>query len=361
MDMRLELVPLRSTDVDRSKAFYVDRVGFGLDHDVQPGNGMRIVQLTPPGSACSVVVGVGIGDPDAAPVQGLHLVVDDLDAVRGTLVGNGVEVSDGQRHGRRRALRLLQRPRRQLLGAPADLPLTGETSRRSSAQPGSGGCSGEVCVGGAWESFLMQATRSSQDSVAATLDEVSRLHAVRTDADAGLFELAAVFADQHSGDSLPRSRTPLPGLERAVRVGGVGTPRVAELAWAELGARLQISPWSAKRLVADALDVRHRLPLVWAQVVARRARVSNARRVAVATRHLSVEAAARVDAAMVDHVDGSLSWGRFEARLAGKIVAADPALAAAREDARLSPSSSRNGPGPPSRAPPGSTCGPRSG
>ena len=93
MDMRLELVPLRSTDVDRSKAFYVDQVGFGLDHDVEPGNGMRIVQLTPPGSACSVVVGVGIGDPDAAPVQGLHLVVDDLDAVRGTRVGNGVEVS----------------------------------------------------------------------------------------------------------------------------------------------------------------------------------------------------------------------------------------------------------------------------
>ena len=94
MDMRLELVPLRSTDVDRSKAFYVDQVGFGLDHDVEPGNGMRIVQLTPPGSACSVVVGIGIGDPDAAPVLGLHLVVDDLDAVRGTLVGNGVEVSE---------------------------------------------------------------------------------------------------------------------------------------------------------------------------------------------------------------------------------------------------------------------------
>jgi catechol 2,3-dioxygenase-like lactoylglutathione lyase family enzyme len=94
MDMRLELVPLRSTDVDRSVAFYVDRVGFALDHDVQPGNGMRIVQLTPPGSACSVVVGVGMGDPDAAPVHGLHLVVDDLDAVRGTLVGKGVEVSE---------------------------------------------------------------------------------------------------------------------------------------------------------------------------------------------------------------------------------------------------------------------------
>jgi hypothetical protein len=55
--------PLPSSDVDRSKEFYVDRVGFGLDHDVSPGNGLRIVQLTPPGSACSVVLGVGIEIP----------------------------------------------------------------------------------------------------------------------------------------------------------------------------------------------------------------------------------------------------------------------------------------------------------
>ena len=94
MDMRLELVPLPSSDVDRSKEFYVDRVGFGLDHDVSPGNGMRIVQLTPPGSACSVVVGVGIGDPQGGPVKGLHLVVDDIEAARAELRGRGVEVSE---------------------------------------------------------------------------------------------------------------------------------------------------------------------------------------------------------------------------------------------------------------------------
>jgi catechol 2,3-dioxygenase-like lactoylglutathione lyase family enzyme len=94
VEMRLELVPLRSTDVDRSKAFYVDQVGFDLDHDVSPGNGMRVVQLTPPGSACSVVFGVGISDPDAAPVLNLHLVVDDLEGARGALVAKGVEVSD---------------------------------------------------------------------------------------------------------------------------------------------------------------------------------------------------------------------------------------------------------------------------
>ena len=91
--MRLEVVPLPCTDVDAAKAFYVGQVGFVLDHDVEPGNGMRVVQLTPPGSACSIVVGVGTSDPDAPRVRGLHLVVDDLDAVRRTLLDRGVEVS----------------------------------------------------------------------------------------------------------------------------------------------------------------------------------------------------------------------------------------------------------------------------
>jgi len=93
MDMRLELVPLPSNDVDASKTFYVERVGFTLDHDVEPGNGMRIVQLTPPGSDCSVVIGVGIGDPAAPPVTGLHLVVDDIEAARAELLERGVDVS----------------------------------------------------------------------------------------------------------------------------------------------------------------------------------------------------------------------------------------------------------------------------
>ena len=99
MDMRLEVVPLPSTDVDLSKAFYVDQVGFKLDHDVEPGNGMRVVQLTPPGSACSIVIGVGISDPNAAPVLNLHLVVDDVDLARRTLMDNEVEVSEVQDMG----------------------------------------------------------------------------------------------------------------------------------------------------------------------------------------------------------------------------------------------------------------------
>lgn len=92
--MRLELVSLRSTDVDRIKAFHNDQVGFILDHDVEPGNAMRAVQLTPPGAPCSIVFGVGMTDPNAPAVHGLHLVVDDLQAVRATLLGNGAGVSE---------------------------------------------------------------------------------------------------------------------------------------------------------------------------------------------------------------------------------------------------------------------------
>ncbi|WP_138442752.1 VOC family protein [Sinomonas susongensis] len=96
MDMKLEVVPLPVTDIDRSKTFYTTVLGFTLDHDVEPGNGMRIVQLTPPGSACSVVIGTGMGggSPDGSRVQGLHLVVDDISAARDLLRGRGADVSD---------------------------------------------------------------------------------------------------------------------------------------------------------------------------------------------------------------------------------------------------------------------------
>jgi catechol 2,3-dioxygenase-like lactoylglutathione lyase family enzyme len=95
MEMRLEVVPLPVDDVDASLAFYVERVGFVLDHDVRPGNGMRVVQLTPPGSACSVVIGTGIGDAGRAPrVKNLHLVVADVAAARRELAERGVEVGE---------------------------------------------------------------------------------------------------------------------------------------------------------------------------------------------------------------------------------------------------------------------------
>ncbi len=95
--MKLELVPVPVSDVDRAKAFYVEQVGFHLDHDVEPGNGMRVVQLTPPGSACSILVGTGMGDlADRQPgsVKGLHLVVANIRTVRAELAGRGVTVSD---------------------------------------------------------------------------------------------------------------------------------------------------------------------------------------------------------------------------------------------------------------------------
>lgn len=83
--MKLELVPIPVTDMDRAKAFYADAVGFKVDHDVTPAEGVRIVQLTPPGSACSIVLGQGVGEFDSmqpGAVKGLHLVVDDITAVR---------------------------------------------------------------------------------------------------------------------------------------------------------------------------------------------------------------------------------------------------------------------------------------
>ena len=94
MDMKLELVPVPVTDVDRAKAFY-ERVGFVADVDVRPTPGMRVVQLTPPGSACSIVIGTGLGEiSEVAPgtLRGLHLVVDDLEKARDDLRGRGVEV-----------------------------------------------------------------------------------------------------------------------------------------------------------------------------------------------------------------------------------------------------------------------------
>jgi catechol 2,3-dioxygenase-like lactoylglutathione lyase family enzyme len=100
MNMKLEVVPLPVTDVERSLSFYVERVGFHLDHDVKPGNGMRVVQLTPPGSACSIVFGVGMGDSNPpGSIKNVHLVVDDVSEVRRALVERGVDVSEIQDMG----------------------------------------------------------------------------------------------------------------------------------------------------------------------------------------------------------------------------------------------------------------------
>lgn len=94
MDLRLELVLIPVSDVDRAKEFYVERAGFRLDVDTSPVEGMRVVQMTPPGSACSITVGEGLGLAEPGSVRGTHLVATDIVAARHELAGRGVEVSE---------------------------------------------------------------------------------------------------------------------------------------------------------------------------------------------------------------------------------------------------------------------------
>ena len=99
MDLKLEVVPIPVSDVDAAKAFYVEQVGFNLDHDARPNEQMRVVQMTPPGSACSVVIGVGLPLGEPGSVKGVQLVVEDLDAVREQQAGRGVGISEIQQLG----------------------------------------------------------------------------------------------------------------------------------------------------------------------------------------------------------------------------------------------------------------------
>jgi catechol 2,3-dioxygenase-like lactoylglutathione lyase family enzyme len=94
MDWKIELVAIPVTDVDRAKAFYVDQVGFNADHDYQVDETIRFVQLTPPGSACSVVMGLGITDMPPGSQRGVQMVVGDVAAAREHLVSHGVEASE---------------------------------------------------------------------------------------------------------------------------------------------------------------------------------------------------------------------------------------------------------------------------
>jgi catechol 2,3-dioxygenase-like lactoylglutathione lyase family enzyme len=94
MDFKLELVLIPVSDVDRAKAFYEDGCGFNLDVDHQPNDEFRVVQFTPPGSACSLTFGIGITDADPGSYRGTHLIVADIEAARTELTGRGVEVSE---------------------------------------------------------------------------------------------------------------------------------------------------------------------------------------------------------------------------------------------------------------------------
>ena len=123
MDWKLELIAIPVSDVDRAKAFYVDQVGFVADHDHRVSDELRFVQLTPPGSACSIALGVGVTDAEPGSVRGMQVVVADADAARAHLVENGVEASEVQEYpwgrfvffadpdGNRWSVQELQRPR----------------------------------------------------------------------------------------------------------------------------------------------------------------------------------------------------------------------------------------------------------
>ena len=94
--MRLELIQVPVSDIDRAKEFYVEKVGFDADHDHQVSDELRFVQLTPPGSACSIALTSGAHRMGAGSIEGLQMVVDDVEAARQELVDRGVEVSDVQ-------------------------------------------------------------------------------------------------------------------------------------------------------------------------------------------------------------------------------------------------------------------------
>jgi Domain of unknown function (DUF222) len=138
-------------------------------------------------------------------------------------------------------------------------------------------------------------------------------------------QIAAHWADLHPGDALPQRR--LPGTQHPVRLGGQGTPTVGDLAAAELGCVLRISDGAAAKLIADALDLRHRLPLVRAAAHTGQVPAHQARRIATATRHLTADQAALVDERITPAL-GALSWTRLHTLLEAAIIQADPAGAA---------------------------------
>ncbi len=165
------------------------------------------------------------------------------------------------------------------------------------------------------------------------LDAFEVWHVEQLDREIRKFVAAAHFADLHHPDKDAVPADMLPGSEQARRLGGAGTPLVMEFAAAELGARMGKSPYAGRSLMADALDVRHRLPLLWARVCAGEVAVGYARFVAQQTRDLSDGAAGFVDVEVSEYADGRLTWSRFETLVAAKIVDADPEAAAQRERA----------------------------
>lgn len=170
-------------------------------------------------------------------------------------------------------------------------------------------------------------------SGAELLDRVDVLHECRRRAEVDILVAAAEFAVQHGEGSVDLSEARRPARQQLARLGGEGTPAVAEFAPVVFGCRLGLSSWAGRSLFADVLDLRWRLPNIWAALLAGDARVQHARFVARRTRELSPEAAGYVDLRLAASCDGAVSWARFEELVQAAVKAADVAAAFAREQA----------------------------
>jgi hypothetical protein len=168
-------------------------------------------------------------------------------------------------------------------------------------------------------------------SGAELLDHVDTLATTQRRCEVEIIKAAVQHAYLHDRDSLDPAESGRPGRERVRRLGGSGTPEVTEFAAAALGARLGLSTVSAGLLMADGLDLCHRLPQLWQRVVAGEVRVYLARLVARKTRDLTPEQAAYVDARVAPYADGRLTWTRFQTLVEGVVAAADAEATAVRE------------------------------
>lgn len=163
------------------------------------------------------------------------------------------------------------------------------------------------------------------------LDHAASLAAMQRRCEVEILKVAVQHAYLHDPDSLDPTESAKPGRERARRVGGAGTPEVTEFAAGELGARLGVSTISAWMLMADGLDICHRVPRLWRRLAAGEVRVHLARLVARRSRDLTAEQAAYVDERVTPYADGRLTWTRFQAVVDGVVAAADPDVTAERE------------------------------
>lgn len=168
----------------------------------------------------------------------------------------------------------------------------------------------------------------TEDELLAHAESVAR---AQRQAEAETIRIAVQHAVLNNPDRLDPDEARKPGREQAKQLGGAGTPKVLEFAPAVLGARLQLSTGAAHSLMADALDIAHRLPRLWRRVEALEVKASYARFVARRTRDLDADQAAYVDKRVHQAADGRIPWARFEALVEGAIAASDPAAAAERE------------------------------